>query len=460
MYRGRRLFVTATTLQCEPTKAASLNAANEWFRNRRAEIDGIPPTALLDADSTRILEIGDVVTLDATVRAGKQAADVLAIMEAAQFAKLQAKDITPTADGYATVPIVMPSQTRRDLEEGHQIAPAIIQSVLQGRSIGSATNKLSKVKTTPERTVGANFDRFISIERDRLNSGDLGASRFALNMTSLGYFKDWLGEESDVAIIDEIKWLDWKNFVNNHAEWRTTSHRNRIITLAQNFTTFLWELRLIELPRNLKSKKISEKRARIKARREIKTVDVGTVRKFFDAATGQTRLHLLLMLNCGFSAKDISDLADSEIDWRKGIIERGRSKTRHLEGQPVVRWKLWRRTLKLLREYRSGDSIVLKTKSGGQWITEEIGEDDKLKRSDLVASNFKYLVAKVKATGVSPKQFRATPATVLATHPQYKFYCQHFLAHSGQTIADKHYVRPSEDEFFEAIAWLETAILG
>jgi hypothetical protein len=31
---------------------------------------------------------------------------------------------------------------------------------------------------------------------------------------------------------------------------------------------------------------------------------------------------------------------------------------------------------------------------------------------------------------------------------------QYFLGHSPKTVADKHYVVPSDEEFFEALGWL------
>jgi hypothetical protein len=46
----------------------------------------------------------------------------------------------------------------------------------------------------------------------------------------------------------------------------------------------------------------------------------------------------------------------------------------------------------------------------------------------------------------------------LGEHSQYKFYAQYFLGQSPPTVADKHYVRPSDREFFEALAWLEGAL--
>ncbi len=50
------------------------------------------------------------------------------------------------------------------------------------------------------------------------------------------------------------------------------------------------------------------------------------------------------------------------------------------------------------------------------------------------------------------KHLRKTSASLLGEHPQYKFYANHFLADSPRSVADRHYVVPSQNEFFEALA--------
>jgi hypothetical protein len=57
-----------------------------------------------------------------------------------------------------------------------------------------------------------------------------------------------------------------------------------------------------------------------------------------------------------------------------------------------------------------------------------------------------------------PKALRATAASNLAEHPSYKFCVQYYLGHPPRTVADKHYVRPTDTEFFEALLWLEEAL--
>ena len=53
-----------------------------------------------------------------------------------------------------------------------------------------------------------------------------------------------------------------------------------------------------------------------------------------------------------------------------------------------------------------------------------------------------------------------TVATILGRHPQYKFYCNHFLADSPRSVADRHYVTPSDEEFFAALEWFRGQIAG
>ena len=63
--------------------------------------------------------------------------------------------------------------------------------------------------------------------------------------------------------------------------------------------------------------------------------------------------------------------------------------------------------------------------------------------------------AKVKH---APTCLRATASSKLGTHPSYKFFAQYFLGHSPRGMTEKHYVKPTDEEFFQALAWLETAL--
>jgi len=74
----------------------------------------------------------------------------------------------------------------------------------------------------------------------------------------------------------------------------------------------------------------------------------------FKATTGQRHAHdptLLLCwaLNCGMTSKDISDLHPAQVDLDRGTITRKRSKTHEWANVPVVQYRLWAETIRLLR---------------------------------------------------------------------------------------------------------------
>jgi hypothetical protein len=54
----------------------------------------------------------------------------------------------------------------------------------------------------------------------------------------------------------------------------------------------------------------------------------------------------------------------------------------------------------------------------------------------------------------SLKCIRATSATRLGEHQEFSRYIQHFLAQAPRSVADKHYVKPSQEQFDRCVSWL------
>jgi hypothetical protein len=52
------------------------------------------------------------------------------------------------------------------------------------------------------------------------------------------------------------------------------------------------------------------------------------------------------------------------------------------------------------------------------------------------------------------KLLRKTAASLLDSHPEFGRYSQLFLGHSPRTIADRHYIKPSQERFDAAVLWL------
>jgi len=156
---------------------------------------------------------------------------------------------------------------------------------------------------------------------------------------------------------------------------------------------------------------------------------------------------------------DIAELRDTEVQLGEGRIVRKRSKTQEHENVPEVNYKLWPETLALLDRHRSGGEIVLLTESGKTWVYEShVG--GRLKSTDNIASNYKWLKARIrKQEGIEfvrpLKLIRKTSATMLGGEGRYGlFLAQHFLGHSPRTVATRSYVAPPQALFDEAMMWL------
>jgi hypothetical protein len=63
-------------------------------------------------------------------------------------------------------------------------------------------------------------------------------------------------------------------------------------------------------------------------------------------------------------------------------------------------------------------------------------------------SRFRYQLAVISSTRISLPKQRAAPDSADGRH------ASHFLSHSPQTVAGKHYVAPFQKNFDEALDWL------
>ena len=232
-------------------------------------------------------------------------------------------------------------------------------------------------------------------------------------------------------------------------EGLSAEYAKTIFGMARQFVRWLWSREMIELPRNINSRSFKFK----SASKAIVTYGEEELKKLVEHATGQLKLHILLMLNCGYKSTDIAELKRHQVDWEEGRIVRKRSKTEDREDVPVVNYKLWPQTFELLKRYDSGQETVLLTRSGGLWAWEERGDDGKTHSSDNIATNFNRLRGKLGICK-SLDKLRKTSATKIESHREYGRYKIHFLGHSPRTLADKHYAAPSVDLFDETLAWL------
>jgi integrase len=429
MYKGVRYRITAEELGAPLfTAEASYKLANEWWRKRKAELDAPPRNYRKEA-----LERHERADLEEEIRKLREKLSAADLM---RRAKLVSEGV---AEG---------SLTEYALNE---LFP--LEQVLE------ADDHLQSKAKDPGRTVGLWVEKWLERETARMHAGQLGQNRLAGNQVVITHFKEWVGADSPVDCLDAAKLEEchaWLSEEMKAGRWGP-SYAQRILSAVKQFTRFCWQRRLIELPRNLDERGLSF----AVPHKPIKTFTIEEVRKLNQAlTTGQSRLHFLLMLNCGMLGIDIASLGQEEVDWTNGIITRKRTKTKKQAHTPVVRYKLWPETFALLNYWRSQDNqLVLLTKGGKPWLTERTKEDGKISRSDCVGRNLDYWLEKLGIKR-SPKQLRATASSTLAQHPTYKFFTGYFLGHSPRGIAERHYVKPPEEEFFQALDWLRVKLLG
>lgn len=249
------------------------------------------------------------------------------------------------------------------------------------------------------------------------------------------------------------------------------------MTTVKSFVRWLWQSNAIPtLPRILDGR--SQMLRITRPRPGIVTFEKEEIKALLADASDRTKLYILLMLNCGMTQKDISDLLASEVDWNEGRIIRKRSKTEEHENVPVVNYKLWPETFRLLQQERDAESEdrVLLNSSGGHLWSEEITKDGKYKKNDNVKNAFDRLRT-VKQAKVSPKgrrkasamkkeramkstidkplkSLKKTSASLLRDNAQFSSLEDLFLGHAPQKMSDKHYAKVPQNLLDQAVEWL------
>jgi integrase len=406
LHRGTLHTVSCRQLGVPETKEASWRAANEWWEQQRAIAD-LPTEDDRIARATRISNlIRDFSRLDGDARRET----VEALLGAGSYDALKS----------------------------------------QADSMLSAMDAPS-----PERTVKAQVEAWKTLLRGVTQSGQMSEGRYDAYCRKIRPFVEWIGPYAAIDAIDEARLEGFFNHLSAKvaAGDYSPTFAHELLMTAKQFIARLAEMKLIPLPGNIRSRRFRFNHS-VAARIETFTLDeVRELLAFCDGFSERTKLYLLLMLNCGMYQNDIAELRTDEVSWSKGTLSRARSKTRE-RGGPVVTYKLWPETFALLKKHRAPGELALTTDEGNPLVRYWL-EDGKLRRYDVIQSAWNRLTGKMgRKIRLGMKHLRKTSATMLGEHAQYKFYANHFLADSPKSIADRHYVRANDVEFFEALDWL------
>lgn len=471
MYRGKVYTVSCKELDLPPTKEASYQAANAWWRAKLVQLGGEarPGTHAVVRGLQKRLDWARENHRDDL--ANEVAARIVTAKRIAEAHAETNIERAKKTEALSDLLVSAPDLDRRikDLEDLGVVFPVGLTPRLLDTYLGDGRLWHDRLRHAPrpvlpeEKTVGGQVDAWLRSKKVEAEAGRITAARWDNLRQMACRFREHVGGMSPAAsIAEEALESYYLRLLGQVAERHNDPARSAgmsadyaatVFSTAKTFVRYLHGKRLIDLPRNLDSTTHRFGRSP----KKIKVFSIGDVRTLYERASGQLKLHVLLMANCGFRSGDIAGLRDGEVDWSEGRIIRKRSKTAHLEDAPTVDYKLWHATFDLLKRGRSGGETVLLTRSGSPWAFDRIGEDGKLKSTDNVQVNFNRLRRNPKVKldhDLSLSAIRRTSATLIESHEFYGRFTSHFLGHSPRSMKDKHYARPSVETFDTIIDWL------
>ena len=458
-YRGKSYQVTCKELGLPPAKwmkAESGGLANQWWREKLSELEQQKPPSPYQGFAD---EINDKIAI----------ANQLGLHDEREELQAELKELLAVPVGELPefpASLITSEETKKriataklfGIEIPDGIDPTILETTFGDSRVWQDRKRRTK-SIEQEKTIKAAQQKFLQYRRTRVQVGERSPAGFDNVRRLIETFAEFIGEASHVDSIKAELWQNWYLHIAKRiaskkrgGEGWSSSYGRDLLSMSRAFVKWLWEQDILAaIPKNLDK---AEFKFEVPTPEVIQTFSKKEIIALLADAPGQLKLHLLLMLNCGHTQQDISDLKKSEIDLEAGTIKRRRSKTKSKKNVPVVTYKLWKTTLKELKKHLSDDPIhALMTQSGKQWVRTTLRDDGKLSKSDSIDSNFAHLQRK---TGIvkSLKVFRSTSASLIGVNPRYRQLRSLFLGHSSKSVADTNYVNAPDEFLAEAIMWL------
>ncbi len=427
MYEKKRFWITARQLAklhgCPATEAGSVDHANDYYR---AMVDSMKT---VNPHQPRLDELAK----------RKQYATANGIDSAKIDA--EAKYIERTGD--------------RPLIRGE--GPTI-QIFNEPTEEAVWTDRLDRLQLTPaERTVKALAKEFLATKIEKQKNGTRSSHAVDSMRRRLEVFVQWAGESTAIEAITGTTWAAWHGWLEAKVarEEFETSTAQAYIVASKGLLAWCYTDREIldALPRNIDKFKFEQSAKK----RDFFTA--AEVSGFINAATGQLKLHLLLMANTGMTQGDIADLKKSEISPDFATITRKRGKTKRHKDVPTVTWSLWKETSELLRQHLSDHpTLALVTSHGTPWVWEKTDpQTGKITKTDSINTIFRNML---KRTGMTAKaglrDIRSASSNLLESHATHVTVKEYFLGHSSRSTSGKHYGDDFTKRLSDAIAWLRT----
>ena len=328
------------------------------------------------------------------------------------------------------------------------------------------------------QTVKHQVQRFLDFKETQVRGGVLKPRSWGTLAERLPFFVDWIKPGTHVSTING-------NTLTGFYEWLLRQpwehqYRKGIFNTARQWIRWAWrqdDVELENLPKNIDSREefvflvhLDPSTGVAKKTRTELLWTPSDLRQTLDLVPEDFQLFLLLMLNCGFTSVDIGTLLKSEVRLEEGRIVRQRTKTRRHKHPPIVNYKLWSKTAKLLRsQWSEHEDLALTSRSGTPLVVSKLVEKDGT-TSESVWDSIKRRYARMKKSKpeLPNKQLmflRKTGSTKIRRNGDFLGIDSLYLGHSWATIADKHYNAFDGEPYTpldEAIDWLgkEFEIIG
>ena len=339
---------------------------------------------------------------------------------------------------------------------GYDPAPVpatVAQAMAKGIKVSRFASGTSSAKPTIKNSVGEVAGHFIKTIEASYKAGMLSASRFKDIERQTKRFVEFVG--ADISM-DEINSIVWTNFVS-HLKGKIAGGI-AIATAglwkigAKQFLKFAVENEFMEnYPKNFQS---SSLRFTIPPT-EIKTFTPEEFINLLQGTAEKTQLYLLLMANTGMLQTDIANLKHCECDWKNGRITRKRSKTKKNPRTPLVSWKLWPKTIQLLKKFRSNDPERVLINENGKPLVFSTVVDGELKRCDNIRLAYMRVCKRLQIKPKLLKLLRKTGATALANHKDFATLDSLWLGHAPNTQAGQAYSGVDFKRLDDAVDYLE-----
>ena len=427
-HRGQMYSVSCKQLGTEPTKEASVKAANDWWEKKLGEIDAKAPEMPKDAR----WEL-DHLTRDR---------DYAQLTGDAEGAAIASREI---------------DQLQADVAKGEYVPGPTVPRDHYFESHKIRTLERVKTGSTAGNTIEDQIKDFLSDKEAEVHAGQIKPTTLEALRHGLREFRTEYG----IRLLSSVNEIFLKECVNamlglvkeKKISPRTASGR---LSAVKQFLRDRHRLGTLDrLPRNFDYVNIQRKQ---KVPWPYSSAEVKTI---LEKAHPRLRLYLLIMLNTGATQIDVSELRKFQV--KDGRIARKRTKEEDEKRTPTISYLLWAQTGDLLEQYQNTDQAeerALLNADGNPLYSARVKAGKMTKTDSIRLMWVRFKSSKLTdkegnaiVAGACLKRFRKTGSSLLADS-DYADCQYHYLGHAASSVAAQSYSAPPQNRFDDAIRWL------